>query len=212
MQEMPHDLLEFIRKHESRGDYNAIWGGISKSSYPKKKITEMTIGEVIAWQDSIDATHRSEAAGAYQFMEDTLRAIIPMTPGVTLESKFDERTQDTLAMTLLKRRGYDGYVRGDVSATVFAQSLSKEWASLPCTIKDAKGRPATGQSYYAGDGLNKSGTSVQAFLNIVASSRAPRQMPPPVVEAVIEEAPKAVIQNPSTGFWAWLANLFNTKG
>lgn len=211
MTQMPRDLLHFIRQHESRGDYNAIWGGISKNSYPKKKLTEMTVREVILWQDSIDATHRSEAAGAYQFMEDTLRIIVPITPGVTLDSVFDEKTQDLLAMTLLNRRGYASFVNGQASSTVFAQSLSKEWASLPCTIKDAKGRPATGQSYYAGDGLNKSGTTVQAFLDVVARARFPAPELEPEIAIAVDYV-KTDTNPESSDFWLWFLSLFTKKG
>ena len=68
-------LLDFIANAEHGGhpDYNAVWGGIKAKDRPPKKLVEMTIGEVLDWQDMIDPHYKSEAAGRYQIMEDTLR-------------------------------------------------------------------------------------------------------------------------------------------
>lgn len=159
-------LLKLIRKHEAMGDYNAIWHGIKKSDHPAKKITEMTVGDVLAWQDSVDAKYMSEAVGAYQFLEDTLRRILNYS-NVRMDQLFDAAVQDKLALILLKLRGLDGFLSGKIPPVVFAQNLSKEWASLPCTMTDRKGRKAVGQSYYADDGLNISQTSIPSFMAVV---------------------------------------------
>lgn len=159
-------LLKFIRQHESRGDYNAIWHGIRKSDYPSRPLTRMTIREVLDWQDSVDRLYRSEASGAYQMMEDTLRGIL-VSKEIQPTELFNEKTQDDLAVLLLKRRGLDKFISGKMSAVEFGQYLSMEWASLPCTIKDKSGRPAKGQSYYAGDGLNASGTKIPEFMAVL---------------------------------------------
>lgn len=170
-------LLDFIAKPESGGDFNIVYGGIKKADRPKKLLTSMTIGEVLDWQDSIDRFYPSEAAGAYQIMEDTLRPL-PAAAGMTTRDLFNEVNQRRLATVLLNRRGLDDYLSGKISATQFAQQLSMEWASMPCTIRDKRGRPATGQSYYAGDGLNKSHVTIEALM---AAVRAVKSGAPPVI-------------------------------
>lgn len=158
-------LLDFIAHHESRGDYNAIWGGIRKKDYPPKPLVEMTIREVLAWQDRIDPKYMSEASGRYQIMEDTLRGLYGEA-GMSLDDKFDAAGQDALAVQLLKRRGLKRYLAGQISAEQFANNLAHEWASLPMVSGPKKGRSA-----YAGDGLNKALVDVEPFLQIVRSLR-----------------------------------------
>lgn len=154
-------LLDFIAQHESRGDYNVVWGGIKAKDRPPKNLVEMTIGEVLDWQDLIDPPYRSEAAGRYQIMEDTLRGLYP-DAGLSIAHLFNEQNQDRLAVQLLRRRGLGDYIAGRLTAERFANNLAKEWASLPCVSGEKKGR-----SYYSGDGLNKSLVDVEPFLEVV---------------------------------------------
>ena len=60
----------------------------------------MTVREVLAWQDSIDPKYRSEAAGKYQIMEDTLRDEVGKG-SVSLNDVFNASTQDRLGVALL---------------------------------------------------------------------------------------------------------------
>jgi muramidase (phage lysozyme) len=166
-------LLDFIAEHESEGAarrlqmsaYDIIWGGIKGAHRPPKPLTQMTIREVLAWQDRIDPLYRSEAAGRYQILEDTLRDLY-VEAGMTLDSKFDKAGQDRLAMALLKRRGVDRFLHGYLSVNKFCNELAKEWASLPVVDGPKKGR-----SYYAGDGLNAAGVDVEPFVAVVQSMR-----------------------------------------
>jgi hypothetical protein len=64
---------------------------------------------------------------------------------------FDEATQDSMAVALLERRGSVSYVNNEISRQEFAANLAKEWASLPKATGDNPD-----ESYYAGDGLNRS--------------------------------------------------------
>ena len=167
-------LLALIRKLEGRNDYNIVWGGIGKADHPPRPLTNMMVKEVLEWQKGIDRLYRSEAAGAYQIMEDTLRDLMKVkSHGVLMTDIFSEKVQDKLAYALLERRGLSRYLAGEISAMNFAQQVSKEWASLPCTIVDAEDRAATGQSFYAGDGLNKAHTDIATFLAAVRACRAP---------------------------------------
>lgn len=184
-------LLDFIGAEESRNDFNAVWNRIRAADRPKRPLVGMTVREVLAWQDSIDHKYMSEAAGAYQFLEDTLRGLYAEA-GVSLDDRFDERTQRKLAVQLLKRRGLNRYMRGEISAVEFCNNLAREWASLPVVSG-----PKRGRSYYDGDGLNKALVDVEPFVKIVESLRekgvAPTVKPPA----------------PAGGFWARLiAMLF----
>ena len=179
------DLLRFIGRIEAPKGYNQVWGGIRSADLPPKPLTTMTVREVLAWQDRIDPRYRSEAAGQYQILEDTLRGLYAEA-GLTLDSLFDEAGQDALATQLLRRRGLKRYLAGEITAEVFANNLAHEWASLPLVSG-----PKVGRSVYSGDGLNKSLVSVNDFL---AAVRAVKNEPAP-----------EVVDGADMGFWARLA-------
>lgn len=181
-------LLGFLGKYESNNNPDAIWGGIKKSDYPSKPITSMTVQAVLDWQDSIDNKYMSEASGEWQFMEDTLRDLVKQ--GVVKSSAiFNRDTQVTLATALLERRGLSKYLSGKISTETFANNIAKEWASMPVVSGKNKGR-----SYYAGDGLNKSHTPVDAYLEAVKSVRGQPAL----------ELPK---NSPSGSLPNWLSKL-----
>lgn len=160
-------LLTLIRKIETgREDgYNVVYGGIRKKDRPPKPLTTMTIKEVLDWQDSIDRYYPSEAAGAYQIMEDTLR-VFYQSAGLSSGDLFDKHGQDTMAIRLLYRRHLQKYLQNQMTSVEFANHLAKEWASFPVASGHRKGR-----SYYGGDGLNKSLVSVERVLDAVRQIR-----------------------------------------
>lgn len=157
-------ILALIRRLESEGAvkpqgaasaYDVVWGGIRKQDRPPRPLTQMTVAEVLAWQDSIDSRYQSEAAGAYQVMEDTLRPLVD-AGSISAAARFDRATQDRIATMLLQRRGWDRYLRREISAERFGDMLAREWASFPVHSdqRGASRQVVAGQSYYAGDGLN----------------------------------------------------------
>ena len=166
------DLLRFIGRIEAPKGYNQVWGGIRSADLPPKPLTSMTVREVLAWQDRIDPRYRSEAAGQYQILEDTLRGLYAEA-GLGLDSLFDEAGQDALATQLLRRRGLKRYLAGEITAEVFANNLAHEWASLPLVSG-----PKVGRSVYAGDGLNKSLVGVSEFMEAVRAVGAPAVVVP----------------------------------
>lgn len=204
------DLQDFIAKPESGGDFNIVWGGIKSKHQPPKPLIKMTIGEVLDWQDSIDRLYMSEAAGAWQIMEDTLRGVYE-SAGLTKSDLYNETNQRRLCTALMNRRGLQRYLRGEITGHKFGQSLSQEWASLPCIVKDRKGRPATGQSYYAGDGLNKSHVSIDAFMAAVGKAREIIAAPPRTPEAISHEDPDEQSPGGLAAFFAFIAALFGGK-
>ena len=174
-------LLGYIQKFESAGAatsqgvqsaYQVVYGGIAAKDRPAEALTTMTVAEVLAWQDSIDARYPSEAAGAYQVMEDTLRGLVD-SGQIDPDAIFNEATQDYVAELLMKRRGLSKFVAGEISAEDFADNLAREWASFP-VVRDQQGANRyveRGQSYYAGDGLNKAHADPDEFLSVVERIR-----------------------------------------
>lgn len=204
-------LLDFIAAHESEGAarklgisaYDVVWGGIKAKDRPPRPLTTMTIGEVLAWQDSIDRLYQSEAAGRYQIMEDTLRGLYAEAD-MRLTDLFDRAGQDKLAVALLNRRGLSGYLSGALTAETFANNLAREWASLPVVTG-----PKKGKSYYAGDGLNAAGVSVKPFLAAIEAIKAKPLAPTPVAASPTPDPViKPAVEVPApTGWGAIIAAL-----
>lgn len=135
------DLLELIGKVESRGNYNIIWGG---KTVP---LTTLTIKQVLDFQSNLRVTGaKSTAAGKYQIIYQTLKNLQEVHK-IPLDTKFNEETQDELAIKLLNRRGLEKFLEGSISLDEFMLNLSKEWASLP--------KDTSGVGYYDGDSLNR---------------------------------------------------------
>jgi hypothetical protein len=89
----------------------------------------------------------------------------------------DADLQDRLGYRLLKRRGYGEFMAGKIDRTEFGKRLAQEWASLPVLAAATVGKRkvARGQSYYAGDGLNKALVGperVEAMLDKVKAEKA----------------------------------------
>jgi hypothetical protein len=182
-------LLELIKSAESKGavksqgvptEFDVVWGGISSRDRPQNKVgkflTQMTVKEVLDWQDSIDPFYMSEASGAYQIMEDTLRELV--TPNgksslFRLDDLFDVFLQDALAELLLQRRGLSRWENNEITDEQFGNNIAKEWASFPVMIG-----PNRGRSYYAGDGLNKAHISPEQVLETLAECRVTEAQPP----------------------------------
>ncbi|MEM9473920.1 MAG: hypothetical protein AAGA71_01410 [Pseudomonadota bacterium] len=157
-------ILDLIGRAEAPRGYDQVWGGIAREDHPPRPITQMTVGEVLAWQDSIDRKYMSEASGRYQIMEDTLRDLVRKGEVRTTE-RFSPATQDRLAVALMRRRGLERYQRGDLHAVDFGENLAREWAGLPRLTG-----PRAGESFYAGKAGNKATVTpseVLAALNSV---------------------------------------------
>ncbi|WP_148043656.1 hypothetical protein [Paracoccus methylarcula] len=166
-------VLDLIGKYESRGDYDIVYGGIPKSLRPKVKITSLTVRGVLTWQANIRAHGvASTAAGKYQIIYNTLKATVAQM-GFNTSRVFDETVQDEMACHLLIGRGFQRYLDGAIDMESMVIGLAKEWASLPVP-RDMQGPSRwlkAGQSYYAGDGLNKAHASVAEVETALAIAR-----------------------------------------
>lgn len=149
-------LLDFISGPESNGNYNAY---SSNANNQAVRLTDMTIREVLAWQDGYSSRgSASTAAGRYQIIKKTLGSIY-QAAGLSLDDQFSEANQDRLGYALLQGRGLDDYLNGSLSIEAFGNNLAREWAGLPVVAGAGAGR-----SYYDGDGLNASGVTVDDTL------------------------------------------------
>lgn len=176
-------LLDFVGNVEtSRGAreaYDVVYGHNQKKL--PKPLTSMTVDEVIVAGPKWAKQFGSSAAGRYQFMNATLKEL-KKELGLGGDQVLDADLQDRLGYHLLKRRGYEAFMAGTLKPVAFAKNLAKEWASLPVlqTTKGAHRQVARGQSYYAGDGLNKSLVqphNVEAVLS--AALAAGNELPKP---------------------------------
>lgn len=152
-------LLDLIARAESNGNYNAYFGNPGNT---EADFTSMTIDEVLRWQkEYVKKGSPSSAVGRYQMLDTTLAGLVNRL-GVNTTEKFDEVMQDRLAVALLEKRGAREFMRGQLSREEFAANLAKEWAGLPKVLGD---NPQ--DSYYAGDGLNKSRVEVGEVLGVL---------------------------------------------
>lgn len=155
-------LLALIRKHEA-GDagYNADFANDDRMNLVGMSVSQARdFGRSQVTRDG----EPSSAIGAYQFLTKTLDSLISSL-GLNGREPFDEAMQDDLAVALMIRRGRSGssaVIEGGKlivkDPIAFANALAKEWASLPVVtnMRGAHRQLKRGQSYYSGDGLNRS--------------------------------------------------------
>lgn len=189
-------LLAFIRATETgRGDasaYDTVYA--HKEGRLPRRLTSMTLGEIVDAQKAWSKNFGSSAAGAYQFMRITLIGLSKEL-GLRGDQIFDAAFQDRLGFHLLKRRGYEEFVAGRISRSELGKRLAQEWASFPVLAPTQGGsrKVTRGQSYYAGDGLNKALVKpevVEALLDKVkAASAQPSLAPHPHAQPVEVPAP-----------------------
>ena len=162
-------LLALIRRHESGDDYNSISHFVPRKYYPRDHVSTLTIGQILQVQEAWRSRGvKSTAIGSYQFIYKTLRGLYT-SAGLTAQSKFGPKAQDKLAMALLERRGLSDWQSGQIDDDAFMLGLAKEWASFPVPY-DVNGK-RRGQSYYAGDDMNKALVSVEDVQGALDASR-----------------------------------------
>lgn len=179
-------LLDFIRETEvgrsDRASYDVIYA--NKQGKLKQPLTTMNYGDIVDEQRKWSKNHGSSAAGAYQFMRATLIGLAKEIHSLKGTDIFTPDLQDRLGYHLLKRRGYQEFVTGDITLVDFARRLAMEWASFP-VLAECKGSHRMvkrGQSFYAGDGLNKALVSPEkveeVLKQVLAVARRPVDVQP----------------------------------
>jgi muramidase (phage lysozyme) len=184
-------LLDFIGATETGKPgpegYGVVYG--HNQGKLKKPITSWTLDEVEADGPRRTKAYGSSAAGRYQFMRDTLDAPgtlrdIEGEMGLSGREVFSPALQDLMGYHLLKRRGYLDFVNKKITRITFGKKLAQEWASFP-VLADTQGQKRKvkrGQSYYAGDGLNKSLVSPEKVEAVLADVLAAHTAAPVIPE------------------------------
>lgn len=226
-------LLDFIAGFEAPKGYATVYA--NRMAKMPVTLTSMSLAEVIAQGPWRTKTFGSSACGRYQFMTATLQDL-RKTLVLMGDDLFTPDFQDRLAYALLKRRGYAKFMAGTLSQTAFGLAIAQEWASFPVLVacKGASRQLARGQSYYAGDGLNKALVKPEAVETALAQvlatglvvaavtkppdpPAAPKPIIAPTQPALTGELSSAPAQAPlgpivqTGGFWAALKSLFTKK-
>jgi len=215
-------LLDAIGKHEAPKGYGQIYGG-AKGVPKNTDVSKMTLAGVQDLQRRmLAAGSKSTACGRYQFIRKTLAATIN-SMGLNGSERWDAALQDRMAIFLMEARGLSKFVIGSISREAFANSLAREWASLPVVsvIRGANRILEPGQSYYAGDGLNKAFHKPEAILALLDAIKRPVQpvphIPAPMAPRVVPSQPTATAVNifpapePPVTWWQWLFNRASTS-
>lgn len=198
------NLLAAIRKYEG-GTYGRIYSG-AKGVPKNTDVSILTLSGVQALQTKmVAAGSASTACGGYQFIRKTL-AITMAEMGLTGKEVWTPSLQDRMAIHLIEKRGLTAFMAGVKSREAFANALAMEWASLP--VVSAISGKKVGQSYYAGDGLNKSHHKPEAILALVDALKV-KPAPVPPAPPVVEPAPPAPAPAKPKGFWAWIKGWFS---
>lgn len=147
-------LLGLITHAEAKGNYNVLQGG------QVAPLTSMTINDVLSLGKGSGGV--TTAKGGMQIINSTLKGLV-RSLGLTGNEVFDENMQNRLGLALLRGRGLDAYLSGQLTAEQFAHNISQEWAALPT--------PTTGKSYYAGDGINAATVPLDRVLAVIKTLR-----------------------------------------
>lgn len=153
-------LLDFIAQAESGGNFDRVFG----DHQTPKPVSQMTISELLGLQAVWGNKFGSSAAGYLQFMRGTLQTLISQGACATSDL-FSPALQQSLGVALLNTRGWPRFVTGRLALEVFARNLAMEWASMPVLVptQGAHRRVAAGETYYAGDRLNRALVPPGAF-------------------------------------------------
>jgi muramidase (phage lysozyme) len=158
-------LLSLIRSKEAPKGYGQVYGG----SPIAEDVSRMTLSRVRKFQNQmLAAGSKSTACGGYQFIKKTLVATM-LEMGLRGDEVWTPELQDRMAVHLLEKRKLSEYLAGRITREDFANNLAMEWASLPVVtaIRGAHRQLKPGQSYYAGDGLNKAHHDPKAVLSAI---------------------------------------------
>ena len=203
-------ILDFIGSKEAPKGYDTVYG--NNQHKLTKPITQMTLDELILNQSGFTKNFGSSASGRYQFMRATLQDLKKELK-MSGREIFTPDLQDRLGFHLLKRRGYNNWASGKINHDSFMIGLAKEWASFPVPydMQGAHRKVKRGQSYYAGDGLNKalvSADDVWLMLRDAYTLMARTKDPINSTAPVPEETP-SVIYTPEDGTKQFVTDLLN---
>lgn len=118
--EMGSWLKEFLGS-ESSGNWNAWYGNSGNT----EDLSQLTLGDILREQDKPG----NDAAGLIQIVPSTLRGMMRVY-GYTPDMKFTPQVQTEMALFLMKEKGLDKWLKGEMSDDVFADRLAQTWKGL----------------------------------------------------------------------------------
>lgn len=185
-------ILDFIGEKEAPNGYDTVYGNNQRKL--TKPITQMTVDELIANQSGFTKNFGSSASGRYQFMRATLQDL-KKTENLSGREIFTPDLQDRLGYALLKRRGYTQWVNGTINHDSFMIGLAKEWASFPVPfdMQGAHRKVKRGETYYAGDKLNKSLVDAGTVWNTLVAAHRLKDEPIQVAEPEPVDTPSVIV-------------------
>jgi len=202
-------LLNYIGKLETGRDDASAYEVIVffKQGKLPKPLTEYTIDELLLAQKTWAKNWRGSAAGKYQIIRKTLLGLVAQL-GIPGSAKFTPDLQDRLGFQLLTNRGWQAFVSRQLTVGAFALQLAREWASIPVLnpTQGAHRQVMRGQSYYAGDGVNKAHADPAAFEALLASIKPGAEPVPVPPKPVTPPAPQTPAPEPSNtrGIVGWI--------
>ena len=182
--EQDRALLDLVAKHEA-GNYDTIYGG---EQHP---LTQFLIGEIMQFQDNYMKGWDSTAVGKYQMLRAVVEEGCRRSGFDPTQVRFTAEVQDIMMLDKIKaQRKYNEWKAGELSTNPdpeqkeiensqkFMEYLAAEWASCPVpydmptgssivSSSHPKRNLTKGQSFYAGDGLNKSHHDADQFLSAI---------------------------------------------
>jgi muramidase (phage lysozyme) len=176
------EILALIRGTETgrldRSAYDCIFG--HNEHKLTKPITAMAIDELMGHQYGFTKNFGSSASGAYQFMRATL-SDLKTKCGLSGEEIFAPELQDELGYELLRRRGFQPWIDGKTTTDTMMVGLAREWASfpVPSRMKGAHRVVERGETFYAGDRLNRALIAPDTVWLALEGARTAKPTPPP---------------------------------
>jgi hypothetical protein len=145
------------------GDVEAPRGFDTVSGFapvpPPQPLTEMTLDEVLLYQQRIRAMGTvSSAVGRYQFIYPTLRGLV-IDQGISGDLRFDAEVQTYLARFLMHGCGF---FDPGTPVPQLGNCLAGVWAALPVVSG-----PRRGLSVYADDGVNRAQVTPEALIEVL---------------------------------------------
>jgi murein DD-endopeptidase MepM/ murein hydrolase activator NlpD len=142
-------ILDLIASKESGGSYTKMYGGKENPS-----LVNMTLQEVSTFQAAHAKKTGSAAMGRYQFMNALGQGD---AVGLKPTDKFSPANQDKMAVGLIvnKRKVTLDMIKSNPDEAMIR--LGMEWAAIgmPKSMRGHRRMVAAGETYYAGDGMNK---------------------------------------------------------
>lgn len=194
-------ILDLIGSIEAPKGYDTLYG--NNQDKVAFRLTTLTLDNVIASGPTWTKKYKSSACGRYQFMNDTLKDL-KKTEKLTGNEVFSPDLQDRLAFALLKRRGYSQWINGVISHDDFMIGLAKEWASFPVpyAMQGRHRKVKRGETYYAGDALNKALVTPEVVWLCLRDAYEGRMIPTAQEPVVAQPVPAPVTKPDQTlSFW-----------